>query len=278
MKKLILVGLLALIGATSLIAQDYYTSGGNLATAIGNLSVSHLNSGIGATAATCWHGDGTWGACGGASSTITFTAGSRINEIGNGTLSLQDSSTTTFGSLLFGNTAAWPKLTGSTNRLQLSRQDNAGAAYGFFGARPGSCSVGDWFIDAGTGIASSCAATTVYEPFGTVGIATSVVSGTSPSISPANNNTLTSGMSTFRINVGTGGTATQITFNLTAAPVGWNCTATDLTAMAAHVAGSRVVQLSGSTTAIVLENQTISTGAALVFPASDIVAVSCFAF
>lgn len=31
----------------------------------GNLGVSHLNSGSGATGSTCWHGDGTWGACGG---------------------------------------------------------------------------------------------------------------------------------------------------------------------------------------------------------------------
>jgi hypothetical protein len=225
-----------------------------------------------------WSGMQTFSG-GATATTYTFTSGSLFTEIGNGQVAVTDSTGTSFSNFLFGHQNTWPKLVSAANRIQLARQDNAsGVALGFSGTTvAGSCTAGDFFI-ASTGLAQVCAASTVYEPFGVVAPPASVTSGTTPSVSPVNANTLSGGTASFRVNVGTGGSATQISFSLTAAPVGWNCSATNLTAMAAHVANTRVVQLSGSTTAIVLESQTISTGAAVAFAASDIVAVTCSAF
>ena len=96
--------------------------------------------------------------------------------------------------------------------------------------------------------------------------------GTSPSV--------TAGTATaMRINVGTGGTATDGTITLGAtATTGWNCWVENLTATAANRMDQRTVQISSTTTTAVIENQTISTGAALAWTASDILAVSCVAF
>lgn len=95
--------------------------------------------------------------------------------------------------------------------------------------------------------------------------------GTSPTIS-ANN-----GTAAFRVNVGTGGSATAGIVGLPTATTGWNCYANDITAAAAHVAYN-TVQTASSTTTATLENQTKSSGAAVAWAASDILAVSCFAY
>lgn len=96
--------------------------------------------------------------------------------------------------------------------------------------------------------------------------------GTSPSVTASN------GTVAFRINVGTGGTATTIVLALPAATTGWNCLPENITGNAANRANQHVVQQASTTTSATLQNQTISTGAALAFTASDIVAGTCFAF
>lgn len=96
--------------------------------------------------------------------------------------------------------------------------------------------------------------------------------GSSPSISASN------GSSTFRVNVGTGGVATTIVLAMPAATTGWNAYAENITGTAANRADSRVVVQSSTTNSLTLQYQTISTGAALAFTASDIVAVIAFAF
>lgn len=96
--------------------------------------------------------------------------------------------------------------------------------------------------------------------------------GTTPSVPNAN------GSVSFRVNVGTGGTATTVVTAMPTAPAGWNCDAQNITANAANRAGQQVVQQASTTTSATVQNQTISTGAALAFTASDIVRYICFAF
>lgn len=98
--------------------------------------------------------------------------------------------------------------------------------------------------------------------------------GTSPSI-------VANGSASFRVNVGTGGTATTIVLAMPVANVanGWNAMAVNLTAAAANRNnGGVMVQTASTTSSLTLQYQTLSTGAALAFTASDIVAVIAFAF
>lgn len=96
--------------------------------------------------------------------------------------------------------------------------------------------------------------------------------GTSPSVSGSN------GSATFRVNVGTGGTATNgvIAMNATAT-TGWNCAVNNLTASAGHRADN-TQQTASSTTTVTIENQTKSTGAAVAWTASDSIVLTCTAF
>lgn len=95
--------------------------------------------------------------------------------------------------------------------------------------------------------------------------------GTSPSITA-------NGTVTCRINVGTGGTATTIVLAMPTATTGWNASAENITGTAANRADSRMVMQSSTTTSLTLQYQTVSTGAAKAFTASDIVSVIAFAY
>lgn len=96
--------------------------------------------------------------------------------------------------------------------------------------------------------------------------------GTAPSVTAGT-------VGSFRVNVGTGGAATGgvIATNI-AAPTGWNCSVNDLTAAAANVAAFTDRQTASTTTTITIQHQTLSTGAALVYTASDIVQLLCTPF
>ena len=96
--------------------------------------------------------------------------------------------------------------------------------------------------------------------------------GTSPSITASN------GTAAFEVNVGTGGTATTIVLAMPTATTGWNCHATNVTATAANRADQAVRQTASTTTSVTLQNQTVSTGAALAFTASDLVRCQCTAY
>jgi len=115
-------------------------------------------------------------------------------------------------------------------------------------------------LNLGANLALSATAPTIASGF-----------GTSPSITAGT-------AAAFRVDVGTGGSATSGVIGLPTAATGWNCTVEDLTATTANAADRRTVQVSSTTASATLENQTISTGAALAWAASDILAVSCVAF
>lgn len=96
--------------------------------------------------------------------------------------------------------------------------------------------------------------------------------GTSPSVTAGK-------VGSFRINVGTGGSATGgvIAMNFTA-PTGWNCYVNDITAAAANVAAFTDRQLSSTTTTVTVQHATLVSGAALAYTASDIIALVCAPF
>lgn len=96
--------------------------------------------------------------------------------------------------------------------------------------------------------------------------------GTSPSIA-ANN-----GTAAFTVNVGTGGTASSGVITMPAATTGWTCTVTNRTGVAANRADQHTVQTATTTTSVTVQNQTISTGAALAWTASDVLALACLAY
>lgn len=96
--------------------------------------------------------------------------------------------------------------------------------------------------------------------------------GTGPSIVASN------GTAAFTVDVGTGGTASSGVLTLPAATTGWACRVANLTALAANTADAHTVQTATSTTSVTVQNQTISTGAALVWTASDVLQLMCIGY
>jgi hypothetical protein len=92
--------------------------------------------------------------------------------------------------------------------------------------------------------------------------------GTSPSV------TVNNGTSAFRINVGTGGTATNGVVGLPTAANGWNCFASDITTPAT---GHTIKQTATSTTSVTLTNYD-NAGVAAAWAAGDIIIVNCMAY
>lgn len=118
-------------------------------------------------------------------------------------------------------------------------------------------------------------------PTGFAGSGNVLISGTLPTVTSAGASPSVAGATgsnSFRVNVGTGGSATTIVMAMPSVTTGWNCTAQNITANAANRAGQHVVLQSSTTTAVTVQNQTVTTGAALAFAASDIVAFNCLGY
>lgn len=166
---------------------------------------------------------------------------------------------------------------------------------GGFTARTSDSSAGmRMFVDSSSGyIGTTTAHPTVVQVSGTE-VSRFVVQGLavngSGGLTLANTApTLSSGFGTspvftgkaaaFQVNVGTGGSATGgvIAMNATALN-GWNCVVFNITALAANRVGQETVETASTTTTVTVQNQTIATGAALAWTASDVVRLACLAY
>lgn len=111
-----------------------------------------------------------------------------------------------------------------------------------------------------------------------IGIVNLAVSGSAPTISSgfgtAPSITASNGTAAFRLNVGTGGTATSGVIGLPTATNGWNCFASDITTPAT---GHAIKQSAGTTTSATLTNYN-NAGVATAWAASDILIVNCTAY
>lgn len=125
-------------------------------------------------------------------------------------------------------------------------------------ALTGKTNIGTTTISTPTNLLVSSTAPTISSGF-----------GTSPSVTAHN------GTAAFRINVGTGGSATSGVIGLPAAATGWNCFAHALST----INGSTFVQrqTASSTTSATIGNYT-DTGASGAWPSAEVLAVSCFAY
>lgn len=107
--------------------------------------------------------------------------------------------------------------------------------------------------------------------FGTAAPTISSGFGTSPSILSSN------GATTFRINVGTGGTATGGVLAMPTATTGWNCQFSVLNPTSTNVL-SQNTQTSSTTTTVTIQNDLSATGAATAWPASTTLIAFCAAY
>lgn len=167
--------------------------------------------------------------------------------------------------------------TGSGNGV-LSFQTNngnrwtVGAAADNYALYPNSDNSVDLCLSAG----NRCR--TAY--FGTsMVVGTSIISATAPTVSSGfgSSPSISGTAASFTVNVGTGGTASSGVLAMPTATNGWGCTVTNQTAVAANRANQWTVQTASSQTSVTVQNQTISTGAALAWTASDVLSLVCIA-
>ena len=158
------------------------------------------------------------------------------------------------GALLYQGTAGEVQAVSSVATGQVLASAGAGSLPAFT-ASPSLTN-----ISLGSALAFSGTAPTISSGFGT---SPSVVAGTAAA---------------FTVNVGTGGTASSGVIALPTATTGWICSVKNLTRLAANGADQATVQTASSTTTATVQNQTISTGAALAWTASDILQVTCVAY
>jgi hypothetical protein len=95
--------------------------------------------------------------------------------------------------------------------------------------------------------------------------------GTLPSVTTSN------GSASFLVSVGGGGAATTGVLALPVAAHGWNCVVNDITAAYTHQPYN-TRQTAYSATSVTVQNQTISTGAAVAWGVNDLLQLSCSAF
>jgi hypothetical protein len=199
---------------------------------------------------------------------LIFTNGTTLADTaGSGKLLITGTTPTVqFG----GTTSGSPALRASGANLESILAD----ASGYTGFTAASISAN------GNGIAISNSAGALFLGgggstklmFGTAPSAPSAC-GTSPVVAASN------GSVVVVITGGTGGTATGCTVTMPTAATGWACPAiVNITQTAAHRADRTTVQTASTTTSFTFEYQTVSTGAATAFTASDVFRALCFSY
>lgn len=113
-----------------------------------------------------------------------------------------------------------------------------------------------------------------------LGSANITFSGTAPTVSSGFGTTpgIDGTATAFRVTIGSGGTASTGVLTMPAATTAWNCHFDNLTGLTANAMDQRTVQLSSTTTSVTVENQTVTTGAALAWTAADVIAGICAAY
>lgn len=178
----------------------------------------------------------------------------------DGVFTLMNNAGTDFSYLQFGGTtASFPALKRSGTDLQARLADDSG--FTNFLAQTVSLTAGQGSLKSGSTVLISAQAPS-----------SPTSCGTSPALTTHN------GASVWVVTGGTGGTATGCTVTMPAALTGWTCSVNNITASAAHRAGVTTVQTASTTTSVTFEYQTVATGAATAFTASDVFRGTCFAY
>lgn len=237
-----------------------------------NTGVAAGNNVYGCTAANTWTlQTGGAGAAGGADTNIQYnSSGAFAGNVGFSFKSLNRSVelVTLLGSDQLGAAAGVRTYNQYLTRSAGWQFDSASGSYALFydgfntgsAAKVAQVSDGLFYISKSFGFA---------QPL-TINTAPTISSGfgSSPSIASSN------GTATFRVNVGTGGTASSGVVTMPTAGFGWNCFAADITNP-----GINDTKMSASnTTTVTLTNYNSTTGAAVAWTASDIIAVACFGY
>lgn len=114
-------------------------------------------------------------------------------------------------------------------------------------------------INMGANLTFSSTAPTVMSGFGT----SPTVAGTATS---------------FVVDVGTGGVATDGVLSMPTATTGWNCSVNDLTSHVDNDGNQQTFQLSSTVSTVTVEHQNPSTGATVAWTAGDVLSFVCAAY
>lgn len=116
-------------------------------------------------------------------------------------------------------------------------------------------------INLGANLALSSTAPTISSGF-----------GTGPSVQAGGT------AASFRVDVGTGGVATDGVVAMPTAATGWNCSVNDLSSHVAGDANEQTFQLSSTTNTVSVQHQNPATGAVHAWTANDILSFVCVAY
>ena len=193
----------------------------------------------------------------------------------NGQTTINTGAVKIFGQLdaaqLSANVFDWQIATNSARFLSYGPTGVAGQFTWTTAVGGGAATVPMTLTSAGLAVAGTTSSTSFADSGGHLLISSTAPTidsgfGTSPILTAANT-------AAFQVNVGTGGTATNGTINLPAAPNNWACGAVDMT----NVTISDTVAVPVLSTQIILINYHRTTGVLAPWTAGDVIVVHCTA-